>query len=143
MLNYYEHGTYLTLAHSHAATFGAFGLLALGLGVYILRVVTPEAAWDPTWFRRSFRLSNVGLTVMVVGSLLPVGFLQLETVYEEGFAAGRDLDFHERPLVQTFSWARLPGDGLVICGALSFTAAAISHLRAVESDEADSRATPA
>jgi nitric oxide reductase subunit B len=143
VLNYYEHGTYLTLAHSHAATFGAFGLLALGLGAYILRVVTPEAAWDPTWFRRSFWLSNVGLAVMVVGSLLPVGFLQLETVYEEGFAAGRDLQFNERPLVQKFSWARLPGDGLVIAGAISFTAAAIGHLRAVERDDADSRATPA
>jgi nitric oxide reductase subunit B len=135
VLNYYEHGTYLTLAHSHAATFGAFGLLALGLGVYILRVVTPEEAWNPTWFRRSFWLSNVGLVVMVVGSLLPVGFLQLEAVYEEGFAAARDLEFYERPLVQALSWARLPGDGLVICGALAFTGAAINHLRRAEASE--------
>lgn len=129
LLNYYEHGTYLTLAHSHAATFGAFGLLALGLGVYVLRVVTPEAAWDPTWFRRSFWLSNVGLATMVVGSLLPVGFLQLEAIYEEGFAAARDLEFYERPLVQKLSWARLPGDGLVIAGALAYAGAATAHLR--------------
>lgn len=135
LLNYYEHGTYLTLAHSHAATFGAFGLLALGLGVYILRVVTPEAAWDPTWFRRSFWLSNVGLATMVMGSLLPVGFLQLEAIYEEGFAAGRDLEFYERPLVQKLSWARLPGDGLIIAGALAYAGAATAHLRRANNDE--------
>ena len=140
VLNYYEHGTYLTLAHSHAATFGAFGLLALGLGTYVLRVVTPEDAWDPTWFRRSFWLSNVGLAVMVVGSLLPVGFLQLEVIYEKGFAAARDVDFYERPIVQKLSWARLPGDGLVIGGALAFTGAAIAHLWRVEKNEP--RATP-
>ncbi|WP_435079681.1 nitric-oxide reductase large subunit [Halococcus sp. AFM35] len=141
LLNYYEHGTYLTLAHSHAATFGAFGLLALGLGVYILRVVTPEAAWDPTWFHRSFWLSNVGLATMVVGSLLPVGFLQLEAIYEEGFAAARDLEFYERPLVQKLSWARLPGDGLVIAGALAYAGTATAHLRRTGNDE--SRASSA
>nr|WP_306438872.1 cbb3-type cytochrome c oxidase subunit I [Natronococcus pandeyae] len=51
---HYEHGTYLTVAHGHAAAFGAFGLLALGLGTYVMRVVTPEAAWKPGWFRGAF-----------------------------------------------------------------------------------------
>lgn len=137
LLNYYEHGTYLTLAHSHAATFGAFGILALGLGVYILRMVTPEAAWDPTWFRRSFWLSNIGLATMVICSLLPVGFLQLETIYEEGFATARDLEFYERPLVQKLSWARLPGDGLVVAGALAYAGAATAHLWRTNSGEYD------
>jgi nitric oxide reductase subunit B len=138
VLNYYEHGTYLTLAHSHAATFGAFGLLALGLGVYILRVITPEAAWDPTWFRRSFWLSNVGLAIMVFASLLPVGFLQLEAVYEEGFAAARSVEFYDQPLVQNLLWARIPGDSLVTLGALAFTAAAVRHLVVANGTEAQS-----
>jgi nitric oxide reductase subunit B len=30
-VNYYEHGTFLTLNHAHTALFGAFGLLAIGL----------------------------------------------------------------------------------------------------------------
>jgi nitric oxide reductase subunit B len=126
------------MAHSHAATFGAFGLLALGLGVYILRVITPEAAWDPTWFRRSFWLSNVGLAIMVFASLLPVGFLQLEAVYEEGFAAARSVEFYDQPLVQNLLWARIPGDSLVTLGALAFTAAAVRHLVVANGTEAQS-----
>ncbi len=35
LVNYYEHGTFLTLNHAHTSLFGAFGLLAIGL-VYFL-----------------------------------------------------------------------------------------------------------
>ncbi|MFC7008407.1 cbb3-type cytochrome c oxidase subunit I [Halalkalicoccus salilacus] len=130
VINYYEHGTYLTVAHAHAATFGAFGLLALGLGTYVLRMVTPEAAWDPTWFRGAFWLTNAGLVIMTVASLLPVGFLQLRTAYSDGYAAARSLEFYEQSHVQTLLWARTLGDTPMILGALAFTAAAIRHLYA-------------
>ncbi len=129
LINYYEHGTYLTVAHGHTATFGAFGLLALGLGTYILRVVTPEAAWNPAWFRGAFWLTNLGLTVMSVASLLPIGFLQLRTAYQDGYAAARSLEFYEQDHVQTLLWARTLGDTPMILGALAFTAASIRHLR--------------
>ena len=130
VINYYEHGTYLSVAHAHGATFGAFGLLALGLGTYILRVVTPEAAWDPTWFRVSFWFMNVGLTIMVGASLLPVGFAQLRAVYTDGYASARSLEFYEQPHIQTLLWARTFGDMPMILGALTFTAGAIRHLYA-------------
>ncbi|GAB3675807.1 nitric-oxide reductase large subunit [Halopiger thermotolerans] len=137
VINYYEHGTYLTVAHGHTATFGAFGLLALGLGTYILRVVTPEAAWQPTWFRAAFWLTNLGLVVMSVASLLPIGFLQLQTAFQEGYAAARSREFYERDRIQTLLWARTLGDTPMILGALAFTAGAIRHLlaarRAVDS----------
>ncbi|WP_417459081.1 nitric-oxide reductase large subunit [Halorientalis brevis] len=129
IINYYEHGTYLTVAHAHTSLFGAFGLLALGLGTYILRVVTPEAAWNPTWFRGTFWLTNVGLVIMSVASLLPVGFAQLQTAYRDGYAAARSLDFYEQDHVQTLLWARTLGDTPMILGALAFTAGAIRHLR--------------
>ncbi|WP_339104558.1 cbb3-type cytochrome c oxidase subunit I [Haloterrigena salinisoli] len=128
LINYYEHGTYLTVAHAHTSMFGAFGLLALGLGTYILRVVTPESAWNPTWFRGAFWLTNIGLTVMTVASLLPIGFLQLQTAYQDGYAAARDLEFYEQDHVQTLLWARTLGDTPMILGALAFTAASIRHL---------------
>ncbi|WP_435158975.1 nitric-oxide reductase large subunit [Haladaptatus sp. DFWS20] len=130
VINYYEHGTYLSVAHAHGATFGAFGLLALGLGTYILRVVTPEAAWDPTWFRVSFWFMNVGLTIMVIASLLPVGFAQLRAVYTDGYAAARSLEFYEQPHIQALLWARTLGDTPMILGALTFTAGAVRHLYA-------------
>ncbi|WP_440769797.1 nitric-oxide reductase large subunit [Natronorubrum sp. DTA28] len=130
LINYYEHGTYLTVAHAHTSMFGAFGLLALGLGTYILRVVTPEAAWDPSWFRGAFWLTNIGLVVMSVASLLPIGFLQLRTSYRDGYAAARSLEFYERDTVQTLLWARTLGDTPMILGALAFTIGSIRHLQA-------------
>ena len=33
LVNYYEHGTFLTLNHAHTALFGAFGLLAIGAAI--------------------------------------------------------------------------------------------------------------
>ena len=55
---------------------------------------------------------------MVFVSVLPVGFLQLETVFTQGYAAGRGLAFYNQPLVQTLFWARLPGDTLIIQGTV-------------------------
>ncbi len=37
LVNYYEHGTFLTLNHAHTALFGAFGLLGIGLVYFCLR----------------------------------------------------------------------------------------------------------
>jgi nitric oxide reductase subunit B len=130
VINYYEHGTYLTVAHGHAATFGAFGLLALGLGTYVMRVVTPEEAWEPAWFRGAFWLTNVGLAVMTIASLLPLGFLQLQTSYQDGYAAARSLEFYEQDHVQALLWARTLGDTPMILGALAFTVGAVRHLLA-------------
>ena len=142
VINYYEHGTYLTVAHGHTATFGAFGLLALGLGTYVLRVVTPEDAWEPSWFRGAFWLSNVGLVLMTVASLLPIGFVQLRTSYQDGYAEARSLDFYEQPHVQTMLWARTLGDTPMILGALAFTAGAVRHLLASRRHHLASRGHP-
>jgi nitric oxide reductase subunit B len=135
VINYYEHGTYLTVAHAHAATFGAFGLLALGLGTYILRVVTPEAAWEPGWFRGAFWLTNIGLAVMTFVSLLPLGFLQLRTAFRDGYAAARSLEFYEQEHIQTLLWARTLGDTPMILGALAFTVGAVRHLLAARREQ--------
>ena len=42
LVNYYEHGTFLTLNHAHTALFGAFGLLGLGLIYFCLRYMAGE-----------------------------------------------------------------------------------------------------
>jgi len=59
---------------------------------------------------------------MVFVSVLPVGFLQLEVAFTEGYAAARSLAFYEGPLVQTLFWARLPGDSLLILGTVIYFA---------------------
>ncbi|WP_132056806.1 nitric-oxide reductase large subunit [Halorussus amylolyticus] len=120
IINYFEHGTYLTVAHAHAAMFGAFGFLALGMVTYMLRIAVPESKWRETNLRRAFWLWNVGLALMVGLSLLPVGFLQLEVAFTQSYDAARSLAFYEGELVQLLFWARMPGDTLLILGTLVF-----------------------
>ncbi|QHS16971.1 nitric-oxide reductase large subunit [Halopenitus persicus] len=120
LVNYYEHGTYLTVGHAHAAMFGAFGFLALGMATYMLRIATVPSQWTERRLRWAFWLWNVGLAVMVFVSVLPVGFLQLEVAFTEGYAAARSLAFYNGDLVQALFWARLPGDTLIILGTLVF-----------------------
>ena len=122
LINYYEHGTYLTVGHAHAAMFGAFGFLALGMVTYMLQLSIDPERWDGSWLRAAFWCWNAGLALMVFGSVLPVGFLQLETAFTGSYAAARSLAFYEQPLVQTLFWARLPGDTLVILGTAIYAA---------------------
>jgi len=137
LLNYYEHGTYLTVAHAHAAMFGAFGFLALGMATYMLRLSVDPEKWSGKRLWWAFWLWNAGLAVMVGVSLLPVGFLQLEAAFTQGYAYARSLAFYNRDLVQWLFWARFPGDTMLILGTLVFAYDVVRKrflLRDVEED---------
>jgi nitric oxide reductase subunit B len=145
LVNYYEHGTYLTVGHAHAAMFGAFGFLALGMATYMLRIAVREVHWSTRRLRAAFWLWNVGLVLMVFVSVLPVGFLQLETAFAVSYDAARSLAFYERPLVQALFWARMPGDTLLILGTLVFgydVVVKLRHLRPAVSDAEDRQWSP-
>ena len=122
LINYYEHGTYLTVGHAHAAMFGAFGFLALGMVTYMLQLSIKPERWDASWLRAAFWCWNVGLALMVSVSVLPVGFIQLEEIFTGTYAAGRSLAFYNQPLIQNLFWARLPGDTLIILGTVIYAA---------------------
>jgi nitric oxide reductase subunit B len=129
LVNYYEHGTYLTVGHAHAAMFGAFGFLAIGMATYVLRIVVDPDRWTDRLLRRSFWLWNVGLALMVFGSVLPVGFLQLETAFTATYDAARSLAFYEGELVQLLFWARMPGDAMIILATALFGYDVVRKLR--------------
>jgi nitric oxide reductase subunit B len=118
LVNYYEHGTYLTVGHAHAAMFGAFGFLALGMATYMLRISTRN--WSGRRLRWAFWSWNAGLALMVLVSVLPVGFLQLEAAFTASYDAARSLAFYNSETVQLLFWARLPGDTLLILGTVLF-----------------------
>jgi nitric oxide reductase large subunit len=109
LINYYEHGTYPTVGHVHAAMFGAFGFLAVGMATYMLRLSVRPGEWVERRLRWAFWLWNVGPAVKVSVSVLPVGFLQLEVAFTSGYDAARSLAFYNRDLVQLLFWARCPG----------------------------------
>jgi len=119
IINYFEHGTFLTLNHAHSALFGAFGLLGLGLIYFCLRYAAGNGNWSNKLGIWSFWLYNLGLILMMVLNLLPVGYLQFNAVIEHGFAYARSLDFYNTTLY--LQWLRIYGDIVFALGAVVMT----------------------
>ena len=79
LVNYYEHGTFLTLNHAHTALFGAFGLLAIGLIYFCLRYAAAERVpFDERFGLWAFWLYNAGLVLWIALNFFPIGWPQLE-----------------------------------------------------------------
>jgi nitric oxide reductase subunit B len=117
LVNYYEHGTFLTLNHAHTALFGAFGLLGLGLVYFCLRYAAGDRLpWSDRLGTWAFWLYNIGLLLWITLNFFPIGWAQLMDVYEHGFAHARSLEFYNTTLL--WQWLRLPGDIVFALGAL-------------------------
>ena len=117
LINYYEHGTFLTLNHAHTALFGAFGLLGIGLIYFCLRYVAGGThAFSEKIGRWAFWLYNGGLVLWILFNFFPIGWPQLDAVFEHGLAYARSQAFYD---TTTFwQWMRFPGDVVFALGAL-------------------------
>jgi nitric oxide reductase subunit B len=62
---------------------------------------------------------NIGLALMVLLSLLPVGILQAAASIEQGLWYARSAEFLQQPLLQTLRWMRTIGDSVFTLGALA------------------------
>src|SRR3546814_4571435 len=61
---------------------------------------------------------NIGLGLMAVLTLLPMGVLQLEANLERGYWYARSAEFMNRPIIDLLVWLRVPGDTIFAVGAL-------------------------
>ncbi len=116
LVNYYEHGTFLTLAHAHTAMFGAFGLLGIGLMYFALRYIVGEQGWSDKLATWAFWLYNIGMVLWLLLNFWPIGFAQLAAVYEHGYVYARSLAFYNTTTL--WQWLRMPGDIVFATGAL-------------------------
>ena len=117
LVNYYEHGTFLTLNHAHTALFGAFGLLGIGLIYFCLRYAAADRyPFGEKLGRWAFWLYNSGLVLWIVFNFFPIGWPQLDAVFEHGLAYARSQDFYNTTLF--WQWMRIPGDIVFALGAL-------------------------
>ena len=66
----------------------------------------------------SFWSINVGLALMVLLSLLPVGLLQTWASVEHGMWYARSAEFMQTPLLDKLRWMRVGGDTIFALGAL-------------------------
>jgi nitric oxide reductase subunit B len=105
--------------HGHAALFGVYGMLGLGLMLFTLRAMNPSGVWREGLIKFSFWTTNVGLMAMVGLSLLPVGLAQTWASVETGYWYARSPEFLQSPVLQFFRWMRAPGDMLFTVGIVS------------------------
>jgi nitric oxide reductase subunit B len=117
---YYVQGLNLTPLHGHTALFGVYGMLGLGLTLFCLRALKPGRPWKQGALKISFWSLNIGLALMSLLSLLPVGLLQAWASIQHGTWYARSAEFMQSGSMQTFRWMRVPGDILFSIGAALF-----------------------
>jgi len=128
IVSYFEIGTTLTANHGHAAMFGVFGMLGLGLVVFGLRALADDDAWARAerFVRIGFWGLNAGLALMIVLDLFPAGVLQLWDVITHGYWHARRLDYTLGGMFHTLEWVRIVGDlTFILAGAVPVAVAAV------------------
>jgi nitric oxide reductase subunit B len=116
---YYMQGLNTTPVHGHAALFGVYGMLGIGLMLFCLRIMWVKNDWKEGLVKAGFWGMNIGLLLMVAGSLLPVGLMQTWASVQNGYWYARSAEFLSTPVVQTVKWARVFGDTVFALGAIA------------------------
>lgn len=115
---YYMQGLNTTPLHGHTALFGVYGMLGIGLMLFCLKGLTGQKHWKTKLLSFSFWAINIGLGLMALLSLLPVGLLQTWASFEHGMWYARSAEFLQKDIVQTFVWLRVLGDTIFAIGIL-------------------------
>jgi len=116
--NYYEHGTYLTVNHGHAALMGVYGNLALAAILFCCQLLFKTEYWNPRIVKTAFWSVNIGLLLMVILDLFPAGIYQFNAVTENGLWYARSHTFIEGKEFQTLTWMRIVGGSLFTLGGV-------------------------
>ena len=114
LINYYEHGTYLTMNHAHGALFGVYGTLSIALLLFSWRGMVDKEHWNDRILKVSFYGFNVGLIMMTLGTLFPIGVLQTWTSFTDGLWLARDASFFHRGFVLVLGTMRIVPDLIII-----------------------------
>lgn len=118
IMNYFEHGTYLTVNHAHAALMGVYGNISLAALLFASRLMIKEQAWNKKVVNFSFWSINVGLMLMVVLDLFPAGSIQFKAVVEQGLWYGRSHEFIDYGIFNKLTWMRGIGASVFFFGGV-------------------------
>jgi nitric oxide reductase subunit B len=136
---YYMQGLNMTAAHGHAALFGVYGMLGIGLLLFCLRGLSNRLAWSDSLLKLMFWSLNIGLGMMVFMSLVPAGIYQAAASISKGMWYARSPEIIHSPFMETLVWLRVPGDIVFAIGTLFLAWFAVrlllpekTHLKTVE-----------
>ncbi len=117
---YYLQGLNTTANHGHAALFGVYGMLGLGLMLFCMRGLTNVHLWNQKLLKISFWTLNIGIAMMTFLSLLPQGLWQAYASIKHYYAFARTAEFMHSSLMEGLVWARVPGDIVFSVGVFAF-----------------------
>jgi nitric oxide reductase subunit B len=95
-----------------------YGMLAIGLMLFCLKGLATTNVWKTGVLSISFWSINIGLALMVLLSLLPVGLLQTWASVEHGLWYARSAEFTQTGLMDILRWLRVIGDTIFAVGVL-------------------------
>lgn len=116
---YYMQGLNTTAVHGHTALFGVYGMLGIGLMLFVLRDMDKTVIWKDKWIKFGFWSINIGLAAMVLLSVLPIGLSQTLASVHDGLWYARSAEFMQQPYMVTLKWMRVIGDTMFAAGVLA------------------------
>ena len=123
-------GLNLTAAHGHAALFGVYGMLGIGLMLFCLLGLFARSLHADRYIAWAIWGLNVGLEMMVFMSLLPAGILQAYASISEGLWYARSPAVIHSKAMEALVWLRVPGDIVFAAGGVFLAIYALKLLRA-------------
>lgn len=118
IVSYYEHATYLTSNHGHAALMGVYGMLSVAAVLFCTRYLMANDAWNNRLCRISFWCLNTGLMLMLILNIFPAGVIQMIASFTHGFWYARSYEFIHSNQFQMFTWLRVLGDLTFVVGGI-------------------------
>ena len=116
---YYMQGLNTTPVHGHTALFGVYGMLGIGLMLFVLKGLAARNVWKDGTIKFAFWSINIGLTLMVLISVLPIGLAQTWASVKYGLWYARSAEFMQEPAMDTLRWLRVIGDTIFAIGVLA------------------------
>ncbi|MCT1533077.1 nitric-oxide reductase large subunit [Sphingobacterium daejeonense] len=116
---YYVQGLNTTPLHGHTALFGVYGMLGIGLMLFVLRSLYRDVKWNDKLIKVGFWGLNIGLLGMALLSLLPVGIWQAIESIGKGMWYARSAELMQQPGMVFLKWMRTPGDVVFAIGVFA------------------------
>lgn len=126
---YYVQGLNMTPAHGHAALFGVYGMLGIGLTLFCLRGLYARSLHADGLLKPAFWSLNIGLAMMVFLSLLPAGIYQAWASVSKGLWFARSPEVVHSPVMEALVWMRVPGDVVFAAGCVFLAVYVLKLLR--------------
>lgn len=118
IMNYFEHGSYLTINHAHAALMGVYGNISIAALLFASRLLLKPLRWREKVVKFSFWSINIGLMLMVILDLFPAGAIQFKSIVDNGLWYARSEAFIGIGVFKTLTWMRGIGASVFFFGGV-------------------------